>query len=374
MSQSPVQQRPAMLAGLKVIDLTRNLPGPFASLMLADMGADVVKVEPPQGDEARFMPPLFEAVNRNKTSIRLDIKKPDELAQLRQLIEGADVLIEGFRPGVLAQSGLTYESLSAANPRLVMCSITGYGQEGSWAHKAGHDMNYMALTGALDQMKLPSGDIPLPNIQIADLLGGSAMGVIGILAGVVDAKMTGQGRYVDVAMTDGVLANMLGANAFNQLLKPMLGRLPGPGESFLNGALPCYNLYRTADARHLAVGALEFKFWKVACTVFDKPQWVDQHWQMGLMPNSPECAALKGEVAAHIASKTLHEWAALFAQADACVTPVLTMEEAFEQAPMKDRRHMFHIVGESSGQPLYHFGLPIRFSHFEFQIKSAAPQ
>ena len=369
-----VVTRPAMLAGIKVVDLTRNLPGPFASLMLADMGADVIKVEPPQGDEARLMPTLFAAVNRNKQGIRLDIKQSDDLQTLRSMIESADVLIEGFRPGVLAQSGLTYETLSAVNPKLVMCSITGYGQEGSWAHKAGHDMNYMALSGALDQLKLPSGEMVLPNIQVADLLGGSAMAVIGILAAVIDAKTTGQGRYVDVGMTQGVTAHLVTAHAFSDFLKPMLGRTPGAGESFLNGALPCYNLYPTADGRYLAVGALEYKFWKAACEVFDKPQWLDKHWQLGLLPNTPGSNALKAEVAELVRSRALSDWASRFQNADACVTPVLTLEEALNSPKMGQVEDFCHKNDPKNNKEMIHFGLPIRFSDYNFAIKKPAPE
>ncbi|MEY4766551.1 MAG: hypothetical protein RI907_3224 [Pseudomonadota bacterium] len=317
-----------VLSGLRVVDLSRNLPGPWASRMLADLGAQVTKVEPPEGDPARALPPLDAALNTGKTRQALDFRQADQLASLREQLSHADVMLDSFRPGVLAAMGLDAASLHALNPRLVMVSITGYGQQGPWAHKAGHDLNFMALSGVLDQLRAPTGELALSNVQWGDLAAGSAMAVIAVLAAVIEAQRTGAGRHVDVSMTHGLHDQLVMPKATGLLLQPLLGHWPGAGEDLLNGGLPCYNLYATSDGRHLAVGALEHKFWRAACDVFGRADWGDRHWQRGAMPGSPDALALREEVAALIASLPLAVWAERFAQADACVTPVLTWQEA----------------------------------------------
>ena len=319
---------PPMLSGLRVLDLTRNLPGPFATRLLADLGASIVKVEPPEGDPSRPLAALFDALNHGKESRRIDFRDASDLDQLRTWVAESDVMLDSFRPGVLQGMGLDAAALHALHPRLVMVSITGYGQQGPWAQRAGHDINFMALSGVLDQVRAPTGELALSNVQWGDLAGGSAMACIAVLAAVFEAQRTGQGRHLDVSMVHGLHAHLVMPCATATLLQPLLGRRPGAGEDLLNGVLPCYNLYATQDGRHLAVGALEFKFWKVACEVFGRADWVAQHWQRGQLPGSPECAALRGEVAQLVASHTLAYWSERFAQADACVTPVLTLEEA----------------------------------------------
>ena len=319
---------PPLLSGLRVLDLTRNLPGPFATRLLADLGATIVKVEPPEGDPARPLAALFEALNHGKECRTIDFRSSADLDRLRAWVQEADVLLDSFRPGVLQGLGLDAATLHALNPRLVMVSITGYGQHGPWAQKAGHDLNFMALSGVLDQMRAPTGELALSNVQWGDLAGGSAMACIAVLAAVFEAQKTGQGRHLDVSMVHGLHAQLVMPQATGAMLAPLLGRRPGAGEDLLNGVLPCYNLYATQDGRHLAVGALEFKFWKAACEVFGRPDWVQRHWQRGQLPGSPDCAALRAEVAQLVASQPLAVWSERFAQADACVTPVLTLEEA----------------------------------------------
>ncbi|MBI3101217.1 MAG: CoA transferase [Burkholderiales bacterium] len=319
---------PPLLSGLRVLDLTRNLPGPFATRLLADLGATIVKVEPPEGDPARPLAALFEALNHGKECRSIDFRSSADLDRLRTWVQEADVLLDSFRPGVLQGLGLDAATLHALNPRLVMVSITGYGQHGPWAQKAGHDLNFMALSGVLDQMRAPTGELALSNVQWGDLAGGSAMACIAVLAAVFEAQRTGQGRHLDVSMAHGLHAQLVMPKATGAMLAPLLGRRPGAGEDLLNGVLPCYNLYATQDGRHLAVGALEFKFWKAACEVFDRPDWAQRHWQRGQLPGSSDCAALRAEVAQLVASQPLAVWSERFALADACVTPVLTLEEA----------------------------------------------
>jgi crotonobetainyl-CoA:carnitine CoA-transferase CaiB-like acyl-CoA transferase len=337
------------------------------------MGAEVIKVEPPQGDEARLMPPLFEAVNRNKSGCRLDIKKPADLSELKRLIEGADVLVEGFRPGVLEPFGLSYAALSAINPKLVMCSITGYGQVGSWAHRAGHDINFMAMSGLLDQLRTPEGELAMPNVQFGDLLGGSAMAVVGLLAAVIDARATGLGRHVDISMTHSLLPHAVGPFSFAQMWQQLSGAEVSSHQDLLGGGLPCYGIYKTSDARYLAVGALEYKFWEAASRAFGHAEWADVHWQRGVMPQLPASKSLKKMLAELVSSRPLVHWTEVFAEVDACVTPVLTLKEAM-QHPLFENRGVIKQTVETSGKEMVSLGQPIEFSDYKAILRNKAPQ
>lgn len=317
-----------LLTGLRVIDLSRNLPGPFCTRMLADLGAAIIKVEPPEGDPTRPLAPLFSALNHGKDCRHIDFRAAADIQLLRGWLAQADVMLDSFRPGVLTALGLDFESLKSINPRLVMVSITGYGQRGPWADRAGHDLNFLAISGALDQMRAPGGELAMSNVPWGDMACGSSLACIAILAALFDVQRSGRGRHIDVSMAHGAHAHLILPRATASLFAPLLGRNPGAGEDLLNGGLPCYNLYATADGRHLAVGALEYKFWQAACAVFERPDWADRHWQRGLQPGSPENAALCKDVAAWVATRTLADWSARFELADACVTPVLDLSEA----------------------------------------------
>ena len=275
----------------------------MATLHLADMGADVIKIEDTEaGDYARGMSFLFRLVNRNKRAIRLDLKRPQGREVFLRLAKVADVLVEGFRPGVMAKLGLGYDALAAINPRLVYCSITGYGQDGPYADRAGHDINYMGYAGVGDQIGTPEAPV-VPNFQIADLLGGALVPAMGILAALFEARSSGRGRQVDVAMTDAVLAHAI---------LPLLGFLergkaPERGTGMLGGGLPCYGVYRTSDARYMAVGALERKFWETLCDILGCPELKERHLVYG-----EEARPVKERLAAIFASRTQREWAERF--------------------------------------------------------------
>ena len=327
------------LTGIRVIDLTRLLPGPLATRHLAELGAEVVKIEGPaeqgQDDGTRFMgqtraeraagaPALtFRMLNDGKRLQRLDLRSADGRAALDALLATADVLVEGFRPGVMDKLGLGWEALHATHPKLVMCAISGYGQHGSWAHRAGHDINYIAMAGVLGQIATIDGELALPNFQIGDLLGGTQAAVAGILAGLVGAQCSGRGRFVDVSMAHEVLRHHVLATV---TLKAT-GRSPEPGRDLLSGGAPCYGVYRTADARHLAVGALEHKFWNALCEAIGRPAWAARHWSLGLAVGGAESMALRAELAAVFMAEPLAHWVRLFEPVDACVTPVLHLEE-----------------------------------------------
>lgn len=337
------------LQGLRVIDLTRNLPGPFATRLLADLGADVLKIEPKQGDPARVFGELFAALNHGKTTEKHDFHDPKAIEAIKAHLKEADVMLDSFRPGILAEMGLDAKTLHVINPKLVIVSITGYGVAGNyakkgadsedgsevnhdWANKAGHDINFMAMSGVLDQLRTAQGEQAMPNIQFADLAGGSDTAVIALLAAVFAAQRTGRGRHVAISMTHslynhmvmpkvtGKLINSLSGNGLNDTLLPQ--------HDFLGGALPCYRLYQTADQRYMAVGALELKFWQGLCEVLELPSLKAIHWQLGIMPNRPESEAASNTIAEKFASQTLEHWQRVFAATDVCVTPVLSLHEA----------------------------------------------
>jgi crotonobetainyl-CoA:carnitine CoA-transferase CaiB-like acyl-CoA transferase len=325
------------LAGLRIVDLTRLLPGPLATLRLAQWGADVLKVEDPgEGDGARALwrseteaaagepGPFYRQLNAGKRVLRLDLRSAEGRAALLDELRSADALIEGFRPGVMARLGLGFEAVAALCPKLVMVSISGYGQQGPWAQRAGHDINYIAMSGVLEQVASTSGEIALPNFQIGDLLGGSQAALSALLAGVLAAQRTGRGRHIDISMTHEVLRHQVVVRTALEAL----GRVPPAGRDLLSGGAPCYGVYRTADGRHLAVGALELKFWQALCGALGRPQWERRHWSQGEAPGSEAAMVLRAELQALLATQPLAHWVQLFEPADACVTPVLRLDEA----------------------------------------------
>ncbi|MGB7479264.1 MAG: CaiB/BaiF CoA-transferase family protein [Burkholderiaceae bacterium] len=329
MTDAPIDQP---LAGIRVLDLSRLLPGPVAGMHLADMGAEVIKIEDPEvGDYARTMGPVrqqvsqfFVAVNRGKRFLRLDLKDAAQHAEFLTLVETADVVLESFRPGVMERLGLGWEALKERNPKLVLCAISGYGQDGPLAQAAGHDINYVGLAGMLEQNVGPDGTPALPNLQVGDLLGGALTAVQGILAALLAVKMGGPGRFVDVSMTDAVFAhNLMPLISLNNF-----GCAAAPGRDLLTGGVPCYNVYRTADDRFMAVGALELKFWESCCDVLERPDLKQRHWSRGQRIGGADAQTLKAELDAIFAGATLAEWTAKFAGHDCCVTPVLRADEA----------------------------------------------
>jgi crotonobetainyl-CoA:carnitine CoA-transferase CaiB-like acyl-CoA transferase len=329
---------PAALQGLRVLDLTMLLPGPVATLRLAEMGADVLKIEPPgTGDAARVMMQsaadevaarpgaFYRLVNRGKRETRLDLKSEAGRAVLLALARDADVLVESFRPGVMTRLGVGYEVLSAINPKLVYCAISGYGAESPFADRAGHDLNYIAYAGVLDQLSGRDGAPVLPNFQIADLLGGALSAVTQILAALWQVARGGTGRFVDVSMAHAsyahnVVAQVALANDDAAALQP--------GGGLLNGGVPCYNLYRTRDGRWLAVGALELKFWQALCKALGREDWLERHWSLGQAIGGTDAVALTRELAAIIEAEPLQFWIDHLEPIDCCATPVLTPGEA----------------------------------------------
>ncbi len=351
----------APLAGLRILDLTRLLPGPAATMHLADYGADVIKIEDTgEGDYMRdFAPqvrnaegvrvnPAFEAVNRGKRSLAIDLKQPRGRALLLQFVDSADALIESFRPGVLARLGLDWDTLHARNPRLVLCSISGYGQDGPWSQRAGHDLNYIATAGILDQIRSAPGEgAAVPNLQLGDLLGGTLAALSTLLIALLAAQRTGRGRWVDVAMSEGLLVHHFFAHT-----ELDAGMTPAGGATLLTGGAACYRVYATSDGRELAVGALEPKFWRAFCSAAGLDELCDCHWSRGEVPGSSAAQVTIDRVARRIAQRPLAEWVALFAATDACVTPVLTPAEALRHEQARARGVVGHRGGVTVVGPL----------------------
>ncbi len=360
------------LSGVRVLDLTRLLPGPVCTLHLADLGADVIKIEDTaSGDYARTMgvsdgqvAPVFLAINRNKRGLRLDLKNPQGVEVFLRLVRDADVVVESFRPGVVERLGVGYAQCSAVNPKIVYCAISGYGQSGPYRDRAGHDVNYCSYAGLTDQIGPADGDPALANLQIADILGGAVVPAMGILAALLDAQKTGRGRYVDVAMTEGVLSHNLQALA----AVAMRGRARPRGKDFLTGREPCYAIYRTRDGRHMAVGALEKKFWDTLCDVIERPDLKGCHWSL----DSDRSQA--GEALESIfGSQTQAYWVEKFRDADCCVTPVLRLEETIEDPQIVARKMVVRAPHPRAGETLQ-FAPPLQLSEFTFAVERPAPE
>ena len=354
----------APLHGVRVLDLTRLVPGPVCTQHLADLGADVIKVEDTGAGD--YAPPGLRAlVNRNKRGLQLDLKQPGGVDAFLHLARDADVVVEGFRPGAMARLGLGYEALAQVNPRIVYCSLTGYGQSGPYRDRPGHDLNYCGLAGVSSQIGVDAERLALSNVPIADLLGGAATAAVGILAALFDAARSGRGRHIDIAMADGALAHAVMPLA----TLAAHGHTRSAGNDTLTGTLACYGLYRTADARFLAVGALERKFWDAMCDVVERADLKPLH-RSG---DAAVEARVRAELAAVIGAGDLSHWEARFAGADCCVSPVQTIEEALADPHFRARGMVVDSVHPSHG-PVTQAACPIKMSGFAFELKRHAPR
>jgi crotonobetainyl-CoA:carnitine CoA-transferase CaiB-like acyl-CoA transferase len=333
------------LSDLKILDLSRLLPGPFCTLLLADMGADVLKIEEPGGgDYARYFPPMiannsvsafFAGINRNKRSMTLNLKDESGVEILGKLVADADILVESFRPGVMERLGLGYEALRGINEGLIYCSISGYGQDGPMNQRAGHDLNYMARAGLLEQNGPAAGPPSMPGFQVADIAGGTLYAAIGILGALHKRDRTGKGDLVDISMTDGALSLHLPLHA-----SAAAGQAPQRGAEMLNGGLPCYNIYATGDQKYLAVAALEPKFWAGFVEAIGAPQLLSDGMNSGAAG-----IETRRQVAEILGAKPLDEWLQIFAEVDVCVEPVRSPAEALKDELFRARRRFFDIAG-----------------------------
>ena len=320
------------LQGVRVLDLTRHLPGPLATLLLADMGAEVLKLEPPGGDGMRDMGPrdagggsvYFAAVNAGKTTRRIDLKRSEERAAFLELVQTADVLVESFRPDVMARLGAGVDTLRALNPRLIYCSLNGFGCTGPLARMPAHDINYVSLAGAFHAVAT-GGDV-LPDTPLADCAGGlfAALAIVGALHG---RTRDGRGCHLDLALVDAVMPLQILPLA--EL--GVAGAPAPPGEGLLNGGAAYYHVYETADGRRVSLGAIEEKFWLAFCAAAARPDWGPRHGEP--LPQR----ALVGEVKALFRRLTLADCEARFGSADCCYAAVLTLAEAVDSPHVRGR-------------------------------------
>jgi alpha-methylacyl-CoA racemase len=339
------------LAGLRVLDLSRLLPGGYATLILADLGADVLKVEEPgRGDYIRAMPPFAPtgesgchlALNRGKRSLTLNLKTDEGRAILRELARDADVVVESFRPGVMDRLGVGYETLRADNRGLVWCAISGYGATGPYVDRAGHDINYLAYAGALSFSGHRQTGPWMPGVQVGDLGGGGLPAVVAILVALRVRDATGEGQVCDISMTDGVFS-WLTIHAGSYAAS---GRPPQPGAELLNGGMAWYGVYECADGRHVAVGALEPQFFAVLVEALACPELAPAH----LDPARQD--ELRAAFAAAFATRPRAEWLALLEPMEACVAPVNDLSEAFADPQLQARGMVAeHVLADGSTFP-----------------------
>jgi alpha-methylacyl-CoA racemase len=364
------------LEDVRILDLTRLLPGGFCTLLLADLGADVIKVEDTgQGDYVRWAPPyygseeqtplgtrsaIYLALNRNKRSIRLDLKQKGGRQALLKLAETADVLVESFRPGVLDKLGVGYEVLRQANPALVYCPITGYGQDGPNRDRAGHDMNYLGLNGVLGLTGETGGPPIQSGAQIADLGGGALMAAVGILAALQETRRSGEGQMVDVSMTDGSLA-WLALEAGRYFGS---GEVPQRGDIMLSGGIICYRPYEAKDG-WITCGALEPKFWSRFCKAVGREDLIEQQFA------KPGSDAHR-QVEEIFRTRTREEWKAFNDEHDAMIEPVLDLDEALESELVREREMVVSYEQPELGE-IKQLGFPIKLSRTPAGVERPAP-
>lgn len=363
-----------LLSGVKILDFTYLLPGPFATMILSDMGAEVLRVEshtrmdmarlaPPFVDEACTVSCMHAYLNRNKRSIALDLKRAEAVEIVRRLIkeQGYDIVVEQFRPGAMARLGLSYDDLRELDGGLIYCSITGYGQTGPYRDRAGHDINYLSLAGVMSYSGTPEGGPCLMGVQVADVGSGSKDAAIAILAAVVSRTKTGKGRYIDVSMTDGVYP----FHAVSGIGCLVGAPEPGYATEILNGG-SLYGFYRTACGRHISFGGLEPQFLATFLERLGLSEYVPRLMEPGIT------GELREKVAEVVASRDLDHWVRVFSDVDACVEPVLGVREAFESPHAVARGIVVEVPGPG-GRPIRQVACPVKFSGFEPKYLRCGP-
>ncbi len=349
---------PLALGQLRILDLSRQLPGPFCSMLLADLGADVIVIAAPNDPMGVGIP----LVSRNKRNMTLNLKEPEGKAIFRRLAAEADVVLEGFRPGVAARLGIDYESLCALNPRVIYCSLSGYGQDGPYRDRVGHDINYLGYAGVLDLVGAAGGPPVIPGVQIADIGGGALMAAIGILAAAIARQETGRGQLVDVAMLDGSFA----WNVFHVMLHLVTGQVPQRGRTRLTGHHPCYAIYETRDGRHLTIGALEPHFWATLCRHFGREEFIETQYAEGA--KREEMFAFFRDA---FRQKTLAQWLAELGDKDVCIGPVNTLAEALVDPQVRHRQMAVEVDTPSGRQTA--LGTPIKLSDTPATVRTPPP-
>ena len=360
-----------LLKELKMLDLSRLLPGPYCSLLLADLGMEVLKVEDlEQGDYTRMLGPIrkkdsanFLALNRNKKSMKLNLKVKEGKKIFYKLIQSYDIVLESFRPGVMDRLGIGYQELKKRNSRVILCSLSGYGQDGPYRERSGHDINYIGLGGVLEITGQKNGDPILPGVQIADIGGGGMMAAIAILAATIHREKTGEGQFLDISMMDGVVS-WLSMHAGKYFMD---GELPKRGDMHLTGRYACYHIYATKDERYISLGAMEQKFWKNFCEAIGRRDLVYKQYIEG-----EEQLRVTEEIQKLFKTKTQKEWVDFFKNVDACGEPILTFEEVFQHPQVLHRQMVMEYEHPVEGK-IRQVGNPIKSSQFPFEIRTPSP-
>ena len=359
------------LLGIQILDLTRLLPGPLGTMLMADMGADVIKIENPESpDYVRAFPPYLNgesanylSFNRSKRSLALNYNKPEGRETFLKLVEKADVVVEQFRPGFLDKMGMGYEAAKAINPQIIYVSITGYGQTGPYAHLAGHDLNYTAYAGVLG-ITGNADDAPIvPGVQLADIAGGSYMSVIGTLAALQARTRTGQGQHVDVSMTDAVMPLLSAVYALHAG-----GQVVARGSAPLSGGLANYGVYQCGDQKYVALGTLEPKFWGRFCTLVQQPDWLG----FILPKNATELADFKNKIGQLFKTQPQQYWIELGLGQDLLISPVYNLAD-LENDPHLQARQMIVTQQHPRAGVFKTIGIPIKFSETPAQPAWPAP-
>lgn len=337
------------LEGVKVLDLSRLLPGPYCSMILADHGARVIAIEDKKqyAADGLFLP----TVQRNKRHMTLDLKTDEGKEIFFRMAATADVVMEGFRPGVVERLGVDYDSVRRVKPDIIYCSITGYGRSGPFRDRVGHDVNYLGHAGVLDLMGDPDRPPSIPGIQIADIAAGGMNGAIGILLALFARQRTGQGQHIDISMTDGMLAMLPVAHQW----RAFAGQAPRRGDNLLSHRYACYNTYETADGRYLAVGALESRFWKTLCAQLGLFQYAD------LQFDDARRREIIDAFRDAFRQKSMAEWEAVLGSMDLCVSGINTLAEALN-APLFRQREMVLEVPLADDTPETALGVPVKLS------------
>lgn len=347
------------LAGIKVLDLSRMLPGPFCSMILADHGARVIAIEDKRYKDAGHYVPV---VNRNKRHMTLNLKSEKGKEVFFKLAEDADIIIEGFRPGVVKKLGVDYDTVRKVNPRIIYCAVTGYGQTGPYKDRAGHDVNYLAVSGLLDLMGEADRSPSIPGIQFADMAGGGMNAVIGILLALMARERTGEGQYIDISMTDG----MAGFLPLTLMMKELMGAYPRRGDGLLSHRYAFYNTYETADGRHIAVGALEPQFWRRLCEKLNVPEFIPLQYDEA---RRLEIITAFREI---FKRQPLSHWKADLVELDACCEPIMQVEEIMA-SPLFRERQMVVEIEERSGRKNQTIGVPVKLSRTPGAVRTSPP-
>jgi crotonobetainyl-CoA:carnitine CoA-transferase CaiB-like acyl-CoA transferase len=336
------------LEGVKVLDLSRMLPGPYCSMILADHGAEVISIEDHRFKEDGL---FFNDLNRNKRHMSLNLKTSKGKEIFFKLTKQTDVILEGFRPGVVKRLGIDYPTVKEINPRVIYCSISGYGQTGGASNRVGHDVNYLSMAGVLgligEKERLPS----IPGVQVADIAGGAMNGAIGILLALCAREKTGQGQYIDISMTDGMLGFLSLPNYFSTLT----GRQPQAADTMLSHRYGCYNTYETKDGRYLSIGAVENRFWKPLCEHFHRLDYISLQYDE---EKREEIIAFFRQ---RFLTKTLSEWEDELGELEICYARVQTVQEVFADPLFREREMVFEYT-DKQGSEKSSIGIPVKLS------------